>query len=153
MAKYQKSNFVGGAWVKGKDIMSGTRCKLVSETNPQSSQFENKDGSPKLQDVAKIRFEGKPDPLNISINRASLNALIDAFGEGSKDWIGKTLTAVTEKVLVGGKRVTALYLLPEGYEAREDENGYMTIVNPNKESIVADPEMESVNMEAGSNEF
>ena len=153
MAKYSKNTFLGGAWVKGKDIISGTRCKLVSEANPQPSQFEDKEGKPKVQDVAKIRFEDKSDPLNISLNRATINGLVDAFGEDSKDWIGRTLTVVTEKVLVAGKRVTAVYLLPEGYEAQEDENGYMVIVNPKKESIVADPEIESVNTELAAEEI
>ena len=33
--------------------------KMVSETSPQPSQFTNKDGTPKDQDVCKIRFVGK----------------------------------------------------------------------------------------------
>ena len=30
--------------------------------------------------------------------------------------------------LVGGKRVTAVYLVPEGYERVDDKNGYTVIV-------------------------
>ena len=43
-------------------------------------------------------------------------------------WMNKTLTALTEKVLVGGKRQTALYLVPDSYELKEDANGYMIVV-------------------------
>lgn len=126
--KYQKQVSVSGAWVKAADLKTGTRAKLVSETNPQPSSFLNKDGSPKTQDVAKIRIEGVTEPLNISLNRATINALVDAFGEDSAAWQGHTLTVETEKVRVAGKSVTALYLLPEGYVKTDDDNGYAVIV-------------------------
>lgn len=119
--QYTKSSGVGGAWVKGSEVVSGTKCKLVSETAPQPSEF----GS---QDVAKIRFKGEEgEPKNVRINKPSINALIDAFGDDSKAWIGNILTAVTEKMVVSGKRVTALYLVPEGYSLGEDEGHYLVI--------------------------
>jgi len=129
---YQKNQSVSGAWIKGKDVVSGTKAKLVSETTPVKSQFKDKDGNDKNQDVAKIRFEGKSEVFNISLNRATIEGLIDAFGEDSKVWVNKVLTAQTEKVVVGGKRVVALYLVPDGFIMEEDGDGYMHIVNPNK---------------------
>ncbi len=42
--------------------------------------------------------------------------------------MGHPLTVHTEKVVVGGKRVTALYLVPEGFEVRENAEGYIEIV-------------------------
>lgn len=131
--KYQKSISVSGGWAKASELETGTRAKIVSETTPTASQFENKDGSPKMQDVAKVRFEGKPEPLNVSLNRATVNALIDCYGDDSKDWINKYLTVHTEKMNVAGKRVVALYLIPEGYELKEDEGGYLVIVNSSKQ--------------------
>ena len=139
MAKYTKQNFVGGAWVKGADVVNGSKVKIVSETEPQPSQFQNKDGSVKMQDVAKVRFQGGTEAKNMSLNRATLNGLVDAFGEDSKKWIGQVLTARTEKMVVGGKRVTAVYLLADGYDVQEDEDGYIKIVNPKKETIQVAP--------------
>src|SRR6267142_1428773 len=98
MSTYQKRSGIQGKWVKGSEVKSGTKCTLVSETSPQPSQFKNKDGSMKMQDVAKVHFEGSTETLNISINSATLNALIDAFGEDSKKWLKKVLTSETEKV-------------------------------------------------------
>ena len=135
--QYTKSSGVSGKWVKGSDIRSGAKCRLVTETTPQASQFKDKEGNQKNQDVAKIEFQGAAEALNISINRASINGLVDAFGEDSKLWMNKTLTAITEKVLVGGKRQTALYLVPDGYELVEDASGYMNVV---KEGQVAEAE-------------
>jgi hypothetical protein len=111
--KYTKS--AGGPWAKGSEIANGTKAKLVSETVRSESAFKDKEGNPKMQDVAKVRFEGKDEPMNVNLNRATIYGLIDAFGEESQSWTGHTLTVHTEKVVVGGKRVTALYLVPQGF--------------------------------------
>ena len=137
--RYQKSNFVGGSWVKGSEVVSGSKVKIVSETEPQPSKFTNKDGSVKMQDVAKVRFQGADEAKNMNLNRATINGLVDAFGEDSKKWIGQVLTAITEKMVVAGKRVTAVYLLADGYELKEDEAGYMIIINPAKETVQVAP--------------
>lgn len=132
MAVYKKSSGVSGAWVKAKDVESGVKCKLVSETEPSESVWE---GKTIKNNVAKIRFAGQEgEAMNVNVNKPSINGLIDAFGEDSKMWIGKVLTAHTEKMLVGGKRVTALYLIPEGYKIDEDEGGYLVIVKNEKEA-------------------
>ncbi len=128
MAKYRKTNIIIGAWAKASQLTNGITAKIVSETKPQPSQFLNKDGTPKMQDVAKILFQGFSEVLNISLNRTTINGLIDAFGEDSAQWQNKTLTVETEKVRVGGKAVVALYLIPEGYHKIDDENGYAIIV-------------------------
>ncbi len=66
--------------------------------------------------------------MNVSLNRATINAFVDAFGEDSADWQNHYLRVETEKMRVAGKSVTALYLIPEGYEKMDDENGYAIIV-------------------------
>ena len=110
-------------------MQSGSRCKLMSETVPMQSQFKNeKTGEVKTQDVAKVLFSGDTEEKNISLNRATINGLIDAFGDDSALWQGQVLTAETEKVRVAGKAVTAVYLVADGYERVDDENGYTVIV-------------------------
>jgi len=117
-----------GGWVKASEIKSGVKCKLVSEAS-----FEDGEYGKKL--VARIRFQGEEgDSKNININKPSHAALVDAFGEETKSWCNNLLTAHTEKMLVAGKRVTALYLIPENFELTEDDNGYLVIVNPAQES-------------------
>lgn len=114
-----------GAWVDKSKIVSGSKCKLVSETLPSEGVYE---GKTIKNNVAKIRFEGEQgDAKNVNINTPSINGLVEAYGDDSKDWVGKILTAQTEKMLVGGKRVTALYLIPEGFELKEDDGGYLVI--------------------------
>jgi hypothetical protein len=127
--KYQKQNQVQGSWIKGSDLVGIKEAKIVSETTPQSSQFTNKDGSPKTQDVCKIRFKGKDEAYNISLNKATINGLVDAFGEDSINWQNKTLSVETEKVRVAGVARVAIYLIPEGYEKIDNEEGFAAIVN------------------------
>jgi hypothetical protein len=125
--KYQKSVSISGGWVKTNDLKNGQKAKIVSETTAQPSSFTDKKGNPKTQDVAKIRFEGQPEAVNVSLNRATINALIDAYGEDSVAWQGHYLTCEIEKVRVAGVMRLALYLLPEGFEKADDENGYAVV--------------------------
>ena len=145
MAIYKKVETTHGAWAKSGEIKEGSTAEIKSETSAQPSQFKNKDGSIKMQDVCKVSFNGE-EPLNVSLNRATINALVEAFGEDSKEWIGNELKVETEKMRVGGRAVVALYLIPEGYERIDDENGYAVIIKSDgvktkgnsKKSIMSD---------------
>ena len=44
-----------------------------------------------MQDVCKVQFDGYEEPLKVALNRATINALVDAFGRSSKDWQGHPL--------------------------------------------------------------
>lgn len=149
MSTYKKSSGVQGAWAKAIELTNVKKAKIVSETNPMPSQFTNKDGSPKVQDVCKVRFEGKDEPLNVSLNRATIDGLVDAFGEESAKWQGHVLNVETEKIRVAGKNVVTLYLVPEGYEKIDDENGYARIVSKmgtkSKDAAETMPPLENVN--------
>jgi hypothetical protein len=142
MAQYQKTISIQGSWAKASEIESGITAKIVSETNPQPSQFLNKDGSIKTQDVAKVSFKGFPEAMNVSLNRTTINGLVDAFGEDSKNWMNKNLRVETEKVRVAGKAVVALYLIPEGYEKRDDESGYAVIAKIGSSDVDSIPVIE-----------
>jgi len=125
--KYQKTSTTTGAWIKGSELAGIKKAKIVSETSPQPSQFTNKDGSPKTQDVCKVRFEGKEEVYNISLNKATINGLVDAFGEDSVEWQNHPLKVETEKVRVAGKAVIATYLIPDGYEKVDNDEGFAEI--------------------------
>ena len=140
MSIYKKQISLGGSWVKSADLKTGMKAKIVSETNPIPSNFQNKDGSVKNQEVCKIKFDGFNDVFNVALNRATINGLVDAFGEDSVNWQNKVLSVETEKMRVSGKAVVALYLIPEGYERIDDSSGYAIIVklvyqNPNQPEI------------------
>ena len=126
--QYKKREITTGAWLNKSVLAEGMRAKLVSETKPILSNFKDKDGNPQFQDVAKILIEGTAESVNTNLNRATLEGLIDAFGDDSVNWQGKVLTIETEKMRIAGKAVIAMYLIPEGYKRIDDENGYASIV-------------------------
>lgn len=121
MAIYKQSSGIKGDWVKTNELTNGMLIKLVTETKPSQGEYGE-------QNVAQCKIKGFNDVKNIRINKTSIGGLIQAFGEDSNGWIDKALTVNVEKALVAGKRVTILYLVPEGFELKEDGNGYMVIV-------------------------
>lgn len=132
MAKYTKNEFLGGKWVDKSELFEKkiSKAKIVSETNPEASTFKNEDGTSQMQDVCKVQFQGYPEALKVSLNRATINALVDAFGEDSANWQGNVLAVEIDKL--PGKKFP-LYLIPEGYKRVEDDNGYAMIVKEEAE--------------------
>lgn len=127
----------GGAWAKASELKAGIKAKILDECAPIESQYLDDKGNKKMQDVCKVRFEGHQDPLNVSLNRATIKGLVEAFGKDSNEWIGKVLTVHTEKIAVAGKRVTAMYLVPEGFEVGENDEGYVEIVRVGEKKVAA----------------
>ena len=120
--KVPKSSGVNGKWIDKKALKKGDIAKIVSEATEVASQQGG------TQWVAKIKVKGwEGESQNISINKPTRGALIDAFGDESKDWIDKLLSIHVESMLISGKRGIAVYLLPEGYDVGEDTSGYIVI--------------------------
>lgn len=129
MVQYQKTVSISGGWVKASELRNGSKARIVSETTPIESSFKDeKTGANKVQNVAKVRFDDLPEAVNVALNRATINALVDKFGGESSDWQGHVLTVETEKMRIAGKASVALYLVPQGYKKIDDDNGYAAIV-------------------------
>jgi hypothetical protein len=138
MADYEKKEFTSGKWADKAEFYEHRASKgtIVSETKPETSgKFTNEDGTAVMQDVCKVQFEGYDEPLKVSLNRATINGLVDAFGRDSKEWQGHPLTIEIDKL--PGKKFP-IYLIPAGYKREEDENGYSVIVK--KDTAKADEE-------------
>jgi len=138
--KYQQIRKTSGAWAKSSELADCNSAKIVSETESQPSMFKDKEGNVKNQDVCKVMFEGKNESLNVSLNRATINGLIQAFGEESIEWQNKPLKVETEKMRIGGRAVIAMYLIPEGFKRIDDDNGYAVII---KDDGIAQPTAET----------
>lgn len=135
MAIYSKVTGTQGAFLDKKALVNGQKAKLVSECVPTERDYE---GKPQTQHIAKLQVQGDvAGPKNVSLNNATRNGLIDAFGNDSKNWMGHVLTVHAEKTSIGGKRVIVLYLLPDGYEVGEDEGGYIVITKKGASKIEA----------------
>lgn len=119
--KVTRSSGTGGSWLKKEELANGDILKLVSE----AVEVEGQNGQ---QLVAKCRVKGYTgDAVNVAINSASKNALIDAFGDDTALWVNKELTVEVERGIFAGKRGIALYLVPEGFSVSTDAGGYVVI--------------------------
>lgn len=122
--KFQKATASG--WVDKKTLRTGDIAKIVTEA-------QEEEGQNGMQVVAKLRIKGDTnEPKKVAFNPQTRNALIDAFGDDSKDWMDRVLTVHIEKTLIGGKRGIAVYLLPTGYVVSEDAGGYLVILPENE---------------------
>lgn len=131
--KINRTGGAGGAWIKKDELRNGDVLKLVSE----AAEVEGANG---VQLVAKCRIKGlQGDALNLAINSASRNALIEAFGDDSKDWIDKPLTVEVEKGIFAGKRGIAMYLVPAGFSVETDGSGYVIITRDGATPTKSEP--------------
>ena len=126
----------GGSWLDKKTLNNGDIAKLVTE----AEEVEGQNGS---QLVAKIRVKGGGEAQNVAVNAPSKNALMEAFGDNTENWVDKHLTVSVEKTLIAGKRGIALYLIPEGFKLGEDSNGYLVITKIGGEEKTTPPEYPS----------
>ena len=97
------------------DIQDGDKVKILSEGEVVSGQFGE-------QQVFKI--ETRNGEKNYPMNQKTVNILIDAFGEDSKNWVGKEVEVITRKGVYAGKKGIASYLVTDGWEL--DEYGDLT---------------------------
>lgn len=123
--EYSKS--IGGAWLDTKTLAKGSKVKIINETVKQDSQFKDKEGNAKVENVAKVQIEGEANPVNMRLNWTTIYGLIDAFGKESKSWIGQPLTAEKVRALVGDTMRDIIYLVPEGFELGENEESKLVI--------------------------
>lgn len=122
MVKVQMSGGVGGKWLDKKELASGDVIKLTTEAQEVPSQQGG------MQLVAKALVKGgDKEAKNLAINTPSKNALIQAFGDDTQEWVGKLLSVHVEKTVIAGKRGIALYLIPEGFEQGETDDGYIVV--------------------------
>ena len=100
MAIYTKRISIGAFLKKGEDIKDGDIVQIGNEGKQVEGQFG-------MQDIFLIKTSNKEG--NISINTTSLNCLIDAYGEDSKNWIGKQIKVWAILSNVQGKMIKVYY--------------------------------------------
>lgn len=86
----------GGNFLKSKFVKENkvTELKITDARTIQEVTFEGKDGKPdttKLQ--CEVSYKGQTDdsPKQWTMNNKSKNALIDAFGGDTDQWINKAI--------------------------------------------------------------
>ena len=82
-----ETNWLSGTKVKELGI---TELLIIDEAMPKESEYQGK-----KQQKTVCRVQTGSDVYNWSMNDTCKNALIRAYGEDTKDWIGKTIPIET----------------------------------------------------------
>jgi hypothetical protein len=133
MAKFKKRERLHGQWLNNKEVPN----KAVLRFTDPAREFPSAFGEDKTQIACHVEFENYPSdpakPWIVALNRAVVNALVEAFGEESEDWVGQKLTSYKMQTSMNGKRGHAVYYIPEGYQLISDDNDYFAIVKVTSE--------------------
>lgn len=111
----------GGSYLDKATLKEGDVAKLVTEPVEEEGKFG-------MQVVASMRIRGdNGEAKKFALNAPTVNALIEAFGEDSKAWCNQLFTVHLEKVRAAGRKGLSAYLIPEGFDYWDDENGYLVL--------------------------
>lgn len=69
----------------------------------------------KFGDQHKFIISTRNGDKRTNFNQKTINAMVDAFGDESEDWVGKEVTVATEKTIISGERRIVAYFLPTGF--------------------------------------
>ena len=118
--------FFSGNFLKAEDCKGGEICKILDEgeivelTNPEGKvktvmnfQIKVIEGSEKLAKEAEKTF---------TPNKTNGNILVEAFGEETRNWIGKEFKIVMGKTTVFGKVKDTIIIEPLGVVPTEKVN-------------------------------
>jgi len=110
--KVQKKISVQGDWAKKfQDISNEDIITIKNEGQIISGDYGERN-------VFKI--ETKNGEKLLTFNQTSMNNLIDAYGDETKNWIGKEVKVWIVKASVGGKLKDVIYLTAPDWQMGED---------------------------------
>ena len=102
MAIYRKTVRVGQFAKKNEDYKDGSVITIKGEGVKTVGQFGE-------QDIFKCEMENGEE-RSMSFNKTSINNMIDAYGEDSKNWIGEKVKVWLILQNVQGKMVRVAYV-------------------------------------------
>ena len=112
MSVYKKQVSVGAFLKKGEDIKNGDIVTIANEGKQVDGQFGT-------QDLFLVKTAAGKEG-NVSFNRTSLNCLVEAYGEESRNWIGKQAKVWAILSNVQGKMIKVYYFTHPSAELDED---------------------------------
>jgi len=99
---YKKTTPIGSFAKKGEEIKDGDIITILDEGKKINGEFGT-------QDIFLVKLVNGEEK-NLSFNKTSINNMIDAFGEESKNWIGKDVKVWSIRQNVQGKIIPVYYV-------------------------------------------
>jgi len=115
MVMLGSSNYVKTAEVKdGDTIIFRNEGEWIENTT-----YKYPDGNPKVDFVVKVELNGEEKSMRL--NKTNRDIVINAYGNNTSKWIGKSAKITKEKVLVAGKKMDCIILEVENSSQETDE--------------------------------
>jgi len=112
MSVYKKRVSLGAFLKKGEDFKDGDIIEIANEGKQVEGQFGT-------QDIFLIKLSDEREG-NVNFNSTSVNNMIDAFGEDSKNWIGKKVKVWSIMSNVQGKMIKVYYFAHPDAELNDE---------------------------------
>lgn len=110
--KVQKKTSVAGEWAKkGEDIKDGDSVVVNNSGEIVTGDYG---------DRHVFRVKTRSGEKLLAFNQKSLNNLIDAFGDDTDNWVGKSVKVFIVRAMVAGKLQNIVYLAAEGWDMLDD---------------------------------
>jgi len=105
-----------GNYLKTKDVENGTTITIKNEGEwVESTMYKYEDGNPKVDFVVKVEVNGEEKSMRV--NKTNRDILIEAYGNDTAEWIGKTAVITKEKIMVAGEKKDTIVLDTQGASA------------------------------------
>jgi len=104
MVMLGSGNYVKTAEVKDGDIITFKNEGVWIE----NTMYKYPDGNPKVDFVVKVEINGEEKSKRL--NKKNRETVIEAYGNDTSKWIGKTAKITKEKMLVAGKKHDCILL-------------------------------------------
>ena len=102
-----------GSYLKTADVNSGESVTFRNEGEwVENQKFTWEDGTPKQDFVILVTYKGTEKKLRL--NKTNREAMKIAYGDETREWIGRPAMIVKEKMLIAGKRMDVLTLEAPG---------------------------------------
>ena len=113
----------GGGYLKAKDVKNGEVIKFLDEGRWEASdKFKYESGDPVQNCIFKVEYQG--DEKQYRINKASRVAMIEAFGDESKDWVGKQATMMVIPTPNGNDKMIVLQPIADNRTPKQTKTAW-----------------------------
>lgn len=106
-------------YLKTENIKQGDVITILNEGEiVSSSRYTYDNGEPKKDFLIKVKHNG--NDVDMRINATNKKVLIGAFGDETASWVNKQVKLDTVNVMVSGKMMKTIIMLPVGGKSSSD---------------------------------
>lgn len=107
-------------WLKTENIKAGDLITILNEGEIiPSSRFTYDSGEPRKDFVLKVKHNDQE--CDFRLNATNKKVLIKAFGNDTAQWISKQCKIDSAPIMVSGKMLKTIVMLPEGGKSADYE--------------------------------